>query len=71
MKIKHVPGVYGPPSGHSQVVFEVVDTPVLDSKEKIFMFKLLKWNEISWDFLCFGFIQEKNLYDYSKAGNEL
>lgn len=26
MKIKHVPGVYGPPSGHSQVVFEVVDT---------------------------------------------
>lgn len=42
MKIKHVPGVYGAPSGHSQVVFEVIDTPVLASQEKFFMVKLLR-----------------------------
>lgn len=63
MKIKHVPGVHGLPSGHSQVVFEVVDTPVLASQEKFFMVELLKWNEISWGLLCLGLIWEKKEYD--------
>lgn len=42
MKIKHVPGVYGPTYGHSSVVFEVADTPAFATQEKFFICQLPK-----------------------------
>lgn len=59
MKIKHVPGVHGPTSGHSEVVFEVVDTPVIASQEKFFICQLLKWNFMG--FVVFWFCPREKL----------